>query len=110
VNGVFTGDGYQIQIRTREDFIYWEGDKGFWFETGWGVEPPIILVPSAEQWLAVMPTWMRDHRDLILERIERDSGHVPISEPMVDDRYRDVKDRLYDGSPKAPRRIHPWKL
>lgn len=63
------GDGYSVEHRWREQVLYWEGDRGFLFDGGWGVHPAALYVPSPDVWLEVMPEWLRHRRDEVLARL-----------------------------------------
>jgi hypothetical protein len=72
----YLGDGFRIESRWKEEVIYWEGDHGFRFDAGWGVDPSVLYVPSAGIWQEVMPAWLRDRRDDVLARLRQHSGHI----------------------------------
>lgn len=55
---------------------YWEGDRAFLFHAGWGVDPPVLSVPSERAWDAVVPAWLLGRRDEVVERLRLQSGHV----------------------------------
>jgi hypothetical protein len=69
------GEGFTIEHRWKEETIYWEESQGFLLDGGWGVDPPVLYVPSAEIWAEVMPPWLRDRRDEVVDRLETFSGH-----------------------------------
>lgn len=54
---------------------YWEGDAGFLFHGGWGVTPPVVVVPSPEVWDEVVPSWLQGRRDVVLSRLRNEGGH-----------------------------------
>lgn len=66
---IYLGDGYAIEHRWKEEVIYWEGERGFLFDGGWGSEPPTLYVPDADTWASVLPLWLRDRRDVVLGRL-----------------------------------------
>jgi len=66
---IYQGDGYAIEHRWKEEVIYWEGEKGFLFDGGWGSHPPTLYVPDAETWSAVTPDWLRGRRDVVVARL-----------------------------------------
>jgi hypothetical protein len=72
----YLGDGFRIESRWKEEVIYWEGDHGFRFDAGWGVDPSVLYVPSAGIWQEVMPAWLRDRRDVVVARLQQHSEHV----------------------------------
>jgi len=71
----YVGEGYEIQYRWKEEVVYWEGSNGFLLDAGWGVDPPVLYVPSAASWADVMPDWCRDRRAEIVARLRGHSGH-----------------------------------
>ena len=74
-------DGYSIELRWKEEVIYWEGQRGYVFPGGWGVTPPVTYVPSAEVWDDVVPPWLRGRRSEVVSRLEEDDRHVIESDP-----------------------------
>ena len=73
---------FEIETRWKEEVYYWEGAAGFCFHAGWGVTPPVLLVPSLEHWDSAVPGWLRGRRDEVIRRLEAHSEHVL----KVDDR------------------------
>ena len=71
----YVGDGYQIEWVRKEVVVYWEGDRGFSFDAGWGVTPGVLYVPSATIWSEVMPDWLRGRRDEVVARLRDHSSH-----------------------------------
>lgn len=73
-----TSDGhtFRVESRWREEVVYWEGEHGYLLDAGWGVEPPVLYVPSASMWDEVVPDWMRGRRSAIVGGLEAKSGHV----------------------------------
>ena len=55
---------------------YWEGDKGFVFECGWGVDPGTVVVPNDEYWDKVVPPWLVGRRAEVVDRLTKHSGHI----------------------------------
>jgi hypothetical protein len=72
----FESSEFRIEPRWKEEVIYWEGGLGYLFDAGWGVDPPVLYVPSAEMWNEVVPDWMQGRRDTIVDRLVANSGHV----------------------------------
>jgi hypothetical protein len=56
--------------------IYWEGPRSVVFAAGWGVEPPVTIVPDAVTWDRQVPPWLRGRHDEVVERLQRDNCHV----------------------------------
>jgi hypothetical protein len=91
----FVGDGYDIEMRWKEEVIYWEGDRGVLFGAAWGVEPPVLFVPSPQIWHDSMPDWLRDRRDEVLERLRDHGDHVLAEE--WNEYYRNHPDKRVVG-------------
>jgi hypothetical protein len=72
----------RIEFRWKEEVIYWEGDRGFMFDGGWGVDPPVTYVPDAASWDAFVPEWMRGRREEIVGRLRAEPGHVVLEAPL----------------------------
>lgn len=72
---VIEGDGYSIEHRWKEETVYWEGQQGFLFDGGWGVEPPVLYVPASDIWSEVMPEWLRLDGAEVVARLAGFSGH-----------------------------------
>jgi len=72
----YHGDGFSIEFEWKEVVHYWEGDRGYWFDAGWGVEPPHVYVPAPEIWEQCVPDWMKTRRALVVARLEAHSGHI----------------------------------
>jgi hypothetical protein len=72
----YVGDGFRIEYRRKEQVAYWEGQNGFLFDAGWGVDPSVLYVPSDQIWVEVMPEWLRARRDVVLNRLRDHSAHV----------------------------------
>ena len=66
---------FEVESRWKEQVIYWEGRDGFVFDAGWGVDPPVLYVPSAQDWDRVTAGWMAGRHDLIVARLTERSGH-----------------------------------
>lgn len=75
---------FTIEERWKELLIYREGDHEHVFGAGWGVDPPSVTVPAAEDWDQVMPAWLRGRRTEILARLQDPGGHVPYVLPSAD--------------------------
>jgi hypothetical protein len=72
----FKGDGFEIEHRWKEEVIYWESEQGFLFDAGWGVNPPVLYIPSVAIWREVMPDWCRERRDEVVARLREHSQHA----------------------------------
>jgi len=70
------GHSFRVEPRWKEGVGYWEGEHGYLFDAGWGVEPPVLYVPSASMWDDVVPAWMQGRRGAIVSGLEAKSGHV----------------------------------
>jgi hypothetical protein len=70
-----------IQFRWKEEIIYWEDDRGYIFDGGWGADPPVTYVPSPERWDEVVPDWLRGRRDEVVSRMAQEPGHVLKDDP-----------------------------
>lgn len=62
--------------------VYWEDAGGFLFDAGWGVSPPVLYVPSAAVWLETMPGWLRERRDIVIDRLTENSGHTLVTDDL----------------------------
>jgi len=67
---------YEIEFRWKEEIIYWEGNRGCFFPGGWGVDPPVTIVPDADTWDRAVPHFLRGRHDEILSRLLSDPRHV----------------------------------
>lgn len=83
----YVGDDFSIDFEWKEVVHYWEGSHGYWFDAGWGVDPPWLVVPEPEKWDACVPEWMRGRRDVIVARLIEHSGHEVIDSSTVDPDY-----------------------
>ena len=72
---------YEIEFRWKEEVIYWEGDRGFVFDGGWGVSPFETYVSSADIWDAAVPGWFKGRRGVVVDRLKADDGHVVLDDP-----------------------------
>ena len=66
---------YEIEPRWKEEVVYWEGDRGYIFDAGWGVEPGVLYVPFAAVWDSAVPSWLRGRRDEVVSRLAEHSRH-----------------------------------
>src|SRR3979409_2123459 len=41
---------FRIRSEIPEKLVYWEGDHGFQFDCGWGVNPPVVYLPNSDLW------------------------------------------------------------
>ena len=73
---------FSIAPRWKEEVVYTEAEHHV-FYCGWGIQPPVLYVPSAADWDRVMPPFLRGRRELILDRLRQYSGHVLEEEPSV---------------------------
>jgi hypothetical protein len=71
----------KLYPKWKEQLIYEEGPNSHAFECGWGVSPPHVSVPAAEDWDAVMPPFLRGRRDEIVKMLREKSGHVVDEDP-----------------------------
>ena len=71
----YEGDGFRIDMRWKEEVVYWEDGQGFLLDAGWGVDPPVLYVPAAARWDVAVPSWLRGRRDEVLARLREHSGH-----------------------------------
>ncbi len=69
-------DAYEIELRWKEEVVYWEGDRGFSMDAGWGVEPPVVYVPSTALWDRVVPPWLLGRRAEVVDKLVQRSKHV----------------------------------
>jgi hypothetical protein len=86
-------DDYEIEFRWKEEVIYWEGRRGCVFLGGWGVNPPVTIVPDATSWDRAVPIFLRGRHDEVLDRLRSDARHVVKEErddSAIIDRYREV--------------------
>jgi hypothetical protein len=58
---------------------YFEGENELELQVDPGLkEPSIIHVPSPERWRSEMPSWARERRDEILQRIRSKCAHMQV--------------------------------
>ena len=72
---------YEVEFYWKEEMVYWEGDRGFVFDGAWGREPISTVVPDPTSW-EHLPEWLRDRRELVLQRLRDCPGHA-----VVEDQY-----------------------
>jgi hypothetical protein len=72
----FDGGPFRISYEYKEMVTYWEGDDGFVFECAWGVEPPILFVPSERSWDSQVPPRLIGRRSEVVDRLAKHSGHI----------------------------------
>jgi hypothetical protein len=70
------GRDYEIEFRWKEEVIYWEGTRGCFFPGGWGVNPPVTIVPDADTWDRAVPAFLRERHDEVVARLRADPRHV----------------------------------
>lgn len=66
---------YEIEPRWKEEVVYWEGDRGYVLDAGWGADPGVLHVPSADAWDGAVPAWLRGRRDVVVSRLAEHSRH-----------------------------------
>jgi hypothetical protein len=69
-------DEYDVEFRWKEQVIYWEATRGVVFQGGWGVEPPVTIVPDSTTWDRKAPAWLRGRHDEVVARLRAEPGHV----------------------------------
>ncbi len=75
------------QVRAADDdfaVVYHEGERWHFFD---GKEHPapasnILTVPSPAAWPTQVPDWMRDRRDVILERMTQELSRARTTRPI----------------------------
>ena len=83
--------------------VYWEGDHGFQFDCGWGVNPPVVYLPNSQLWDEVVPDWLVGRRAEVEERLRRHSGYT-VAE--TDRGYRPTDaSRIRSPATEAARRL-----
>ena len=80
-SGVTGPSEYSIEFRWKEEVVYWEGDHGFVFDGGWGVDPPVTYVPDAETWDAVVPGWLQGRHGEVVGRLRARQDHRVVETP-----------------------------
>ena len=68
-------DGYDLELRWKEQVVYREDEREHAFEAAWGVQPPVLFVPTEADWDRVVPPWLRGRRPEVVDRLARRSGH-----------------------------------
>jgi len=71
---------FEIEFRWKEQVIYWEGKRGCVFPGGWGVDPPVTIVPDAETWDRAVPAWLRGRHDEVVARLRARADHIVVEE------------------------------
>jgi hypothetical protein len=66
----------EVEFRWKEEVIYWEGNRGFVFDGGWGVAPMVTYIPDEATWDDVVPDWLVGKRQQVVERLALEPGHV----------------------------------
>ena len=66
---------FRIQSAWKENVVYWEGERGVRFDAGWGVEPPVLYIPSPEVWDDAVPEWLVGRYAEVHDRLVRHSAH-----------------------------------
>lgn len=66
---MFRSRAYRVRIVGRETIEYREGDIAFCFDAGWGVRPPVLEVPTEQEWREWVPVPFRERREEIVERV-----------------------------------------
>ncbi|WP_439591273.1 hypothetical protein [Microbacterium sp.] len=74
-------DDFTVEPRWKERVLYREGDRVFDFDGGWGVAPPALYVPPAQEWDAMTPPWMHGRRAEIVARLAEETGHTIVEGP-----------------------------
>jgi hypothetical protein len=62
-----SSDGSEVEFRWKEVVVYWEGERGFTFDGGWGVDPLVTYVPDEATWDRVVPVWLKGRRTEVIE-------------------------------------------
>ena len=76
-----SSDGSEVEFRWKEVVVYWEGERGFTFDDGWGVDPLVTYVPDEATWDRVVPVWLKGRRTEVIERLKAEEGHVVKDDP-----------------------------
>ena len=71
---------FEVEFRWKEMVIYWEGTRGVVFNSGWGVEPAVTIVPDSSTWDRVVPDWLAGRRNEVIARLGQHKGHVVVEE------------------------------
>ena len=67
---------FKLYPKWKEELVYEEGENSYAFQCGWGVSPPHVEVPAAQDWDAMMPSFLQGRRDEMLKLLREKSGHV----------------------------------
>ncbi len=93
-------DTYSVKAKWKEEVVYREGDQSIVFDAGWGVEPPVLYVPSEWAWDLSTPAWLHGRRAEVVARLERDSRHVIAIDDILDAR---LQERVGAATPASVR-------
>lgn len=74
-------EGWDAELRWKEQVVYWEGNRGFLFDGAWGVAPPRTYVPDVDTWDQAVPEWLRGRRQQVVSRLKR----APFRHTVVDE-------------------------
>ena len=69
-------DDYEIEFRWKEQVIFWEGSLGCVFPSGWGVDPPVTIVPDAKTRDRTVPPFLQGRHDEVVAKLRADSRHI----------------------------------
>jgi hypothetical protein len=95
---------FRIRSEIPEKLIYWEGDDGFQFDCGWGVNPYVVYLPDGHLWDEVVPAWLVGRRAEVAERLRRHSGYT-VADTDAGYRPSDAW-RIRSPATEAARRLH----
>lgn len=76
IEGSDEGGTYSVQPRWKEEVVYSEGSSSVTFPAGWGVDPPVLYLPSEAMWDQFTPAWLHGRHAQVVARLQRDSQHV----------------------------------
>jgi hypothetical protein len=89
---------WRVEFRWKELVIYWENGRGCVFDGAWGVDPSITIVPDADTWNAVVPPWLQNRHDELLERLRSVTGHIVKETPDYQNAGRTLEELTDDTS------------